>query len=516
MHIECKSTDVAYIDKVRNMGMTKSHCVSEFVDGMIQRGASFIKIRIDNPNKTFSITGDCVGMTFEEVQDFSSNFKYSKTLEKDKNKISFWGVGTKDAAIVLSDIDNSEFPFSHFTMSTAESRDNDVIKMEWDICRIEKKFQKRTINKYRNDQQFYGTSIMIENSLIFSLKDLNNLREFLNNTYSKNVSEGVKITVETNVAQEGKTKFEERFKVTGDDPIYLSVLGDNIKKDGLYISEDKTLLHVVKTVNVKNREYGRTLEFKLITVYVSEKRESKTDASANKCGIYTELGGRRITYGGNLWPFMGLTATGGGMGRIRLLIVLPEGGGPRENPFGLMPNKSAGIVPIKENDKLEWYLDENENSVFSIIKHWFTFGKRYYEGTNSIKGKNKAYIFEEVAEDLYEKWVNKKKYEEGKKKGHNKKNPSSKEIGKKAKNVLKKIDETDDLTFYIARDKKEFVALENYDDSVLSKEFASALTKALFMNGVSGPKVRSIIIDYQACLSEVKEDKIEEFASSSL
>ena len=502
MEIKCTSTDVAYISKVRNMGMTKSHAVSEFVDGMLQKGASLVKIRIDNQNRVFTISGNGTGMSYEDCKDFAKNFMWSKTSKEDKNKISFWGVGTKDAAIVLSDIDNEEVLYSHFKLSTAVSESSEISTIDWDICRNEAKFQKRIVNRCINDQQMVGASIKIEDVQVFSQKDFNDLQKFLDATYCKHVSEGVKIVVETNTAQSGRTNFKERFSVCGNDPLYLNVLGDNINKDGMYVSHDKGLLHTVNTVKIKN-DHDREMEVKVVTVYVSEKYEPGKDASVSKSGFYVEIGGRRIEYGDNLNRFVGLTPTGGGIGRNRVLVILPEDGGGKENPFGLKPNKSAGVTPFKDNVILDWYSDENGNYFSSIMKYWFGFGKKYYETTNSFK--NKAVIYTDVADDLYSKWIAKKKYndttkktaKEAAKRSKNGKKPSSKAIADKAMTLLKKVDELDEFTtFYIARDEKKFVALDNYDETLLPSLHANKLVHALLTNGVSASKARSIIIDY--------------------
>jgi len=522
MEIKCTSTDVAYISKVRNMGMTKSHAVSEFVDGMLQKGASIIRIRIDNPNRVFTITGNGTGMSYDDCKKFAENFMWSKTSETDKNKISFWGVGTKDAAIVLSDIDNEEVFYSHFKLSTAVSESSEISTIDWDICRNEKKFQKRIINRCINEQHMVGTSIKIEDVQSFSQKDFNDLERFLDATYCKHVSEGVKIVVETNQAQAGKTNFKERFSVCGNDPLYLNILGDNINKDGLYVSPNKGLLHTVNTIKIKN-DHDKEMMVKVVTVYVTDKYETRTEAGAPKSGFYVEIGGRRIEYGDNLKSFVGLTPTGGGMGRNRVLVILPEDGGGKENPFGLKPNKSAGVIPFKDNSLLDWYSDENGNYFSSIMKHWFDFGKRYYESTTLFKSK--AVIYTDVANDIYSTWLARKNYKdttkktakEAAKRNKKGKKPSSKVIADKAMTLLKKVDETDEFTtFYIVRDEKKFVTTDKYDETLLPSSHGNKLVRALLSNGVSSSKAHTIINDYISGLAELQTSEVEEFASSEL
>ena len=527
MEIRCTSTDIAYISKVRNMGMTKSHAVSEFVDGMIQKGASLIKIRIDNHNKVFTITGNGTGMSYDDCKEFAKNFMWSKTSEEDKNRISFWGVGTKDAAIVLSDIDNEDVLYSHFKFSTAMSESSEISTIDWDICRNEAKFQKRIVNRCINDQRMVGASIKIEDIQVFSQKDFKDLQTFLNDTYGKHVFEGVKIIVESSVTKSGRISFEERFSVCGSDPIYLNVLGDNINKDGMYISRDKGILHTVNTIKVKN-DRNKEMTVKVVTAFVTDKYEPGKEAGAPKSGFYVEIGGRRIEYGGNLKSFIGLTPTGGGMGRNRVLVILPPDGGGKENPFGLKPNKSAGVTPFNDNTLLNWYSDDNGNYFSAIMKHCFIFGRRFYEATNSFKDKkngNTYLIYPEVADDVYNKWLAKKEYDDTTKKAakkaakkiKNKKKPSSNDIASKAMPLLKKVDELDEFTtFYIARDEKKFVALDNYDETLLPSSHANKLVRALFSNGVSASKARSIIIDYIGGLAELQTSEIEKFASSAL
>lgn len=516
--LKSSSTDIAYIDKVKHSNMSKIDAVFEFVDNLVQRNATNIKIYIDNLEKKFRITGDGEGMSEREVVAYCKNFKYHKSHDGDKYKISLRGVGSKDAAIRLSNLDDVEGGFSVFRMSTAKSADGDIVRMTWHIARNERVFQEREIDQLRNTQGFVGTTIDIDNVEKFQKREIMSLLASLGKAYASLINDGLNIEV-YKPTKRGSDKYELLGKADMRDPMYLSELGDNINQDGFYSMHDDTMYYAVRTFKLhKVDDPDNKLKVKCVFLYVSphapESIVGNDYFGVSENGFFARIGKRYIDYGGNVVSFIGKSGTGGGSGRVRTMIELD---GSNADVFGVQPNKSKGIIPFLKNDKLEMYEDNHGNDFVELMDCWHhTFGRKMYDNRVRTKGLSGT-IPIEIAKNVYRSILSYSSKKIAMTEGFRSRilsgrirRFSKRKLLNASKKELAKIDRKENITFIInrrnSRVSESFKPLDSYDETLFPSSMAKVLTKALLSNRVSEGRAELIIHDFLGKLKEEREE----------
>lgn len=511
-----KGMCIAYLSKVKE-SMRPVQAIEEYVDNMIQRNAKEVHINIDNDNHVIEVIGKGTDtMPFESMVEYAEKYIYHSFSEDDKYKISLKGVGSKDAAICLSNY--MEKGFGRYIFMSGKPGEK-VSKLEWDVCLDEDVLTKKKVDLIPNDDDLDGSLIRIENSISIHGKSINFIKSDFSKVYSALISEGLKIFVNDE-------------ELVAFDPIYTNLLGDKKDEDGLHNTMEGMVYHIIKHKTFHSNVYPSVqFNVKLTLFGCTPLAKSKgithklDELGTRNNGVFIKLGGRYVEYGGNVEKMLDMAGTGGGSGRHRICIDIDSLGA---DIFGVTSNKGNGVPPFIRNERLLFeFVDEFGNSFMDVIRELHRFGNNVYrlESLSKAKIASQNDVPFNKIKHLYDEWSKVKVLKLGSshsedihdikktKKGKVKlcKKPSVKAIKKVSAIDITGVDTEEGLTEFIVTQSKKIEFLDNFKDGkMFTKEHLIIISNALKSNGVSPKKMQYILNDVINAAKELEKTVVLE------
>jgi hypothetical protein len=357
-----KGIQKAFIEEVKE-GMTFKEAVLEYVDNGFEHARSRVDIVFNQKENSFKCSNDGAPIQHisEIVCDFTTHIEQSNIGSYNK-PISNFGKGFKKAFLKIGDMGNGStiniFAKDKLYNVTQYASINSVYKDE------------NCINQTGADIWRYNDVIPYEEGTLMEIKGIENsfwisVEDFENYCADRYglISRLKKIDLYINGKQ---IKFKDYCR--------LENLGDNINKDGVYVIND--IVYWVKTYCPSHPKYGK-VEFKCVYVFISRKAESEKTIDSRgglaDSGYYTFRGYRIMDCGGNaqkMFANMPAQFNTGGCERFRVAIFTDNA----LDFFGIRSNKSLGILPFTDNDKLKEY-KINGQTMYTIFRQdSVTFG----------------------------------------------------------------------------------------------------------------------------------------------
>lgn len=490
--------NIAYLSKVRE-SMTPVQAIEEYVDNMIQKNAKEISIRIDNENHVIEIVGNGGDiMPFEKMVEYGKKYIFHSVDENDKNQIGLKGVGSKDAAICLTDY--AEKGYGKFTFMSGKIGEK-LNRLSWTICLDEDVLSEKTVDIVPNDINLNGSLIRIENAIEINGHVVNFIKKDFSKIYSRFISDGLKLAV--NGAE-----------IKSFDPMYLNLLGENRNKEGLHNTMEGMMYHIVKFKTFHSVKYpSDKINVKLTMVGFTPLAKTKgitnkADEGGTKSnGVYINLGGRYVEHGGNMDKMINRAGTGGGTGRRRICLDIDSRGA---DVFGITSNKGNGVPAFVRNERVLFeFIDDYGNTIVSLLQGYNKFGGDIYRLESlSSKKTDKDVPFDKIThifnefdkiklfklkecpeEDVYDI----KKAKNGKPRAIKK--PSVSKIKKVSIGDITKVNTEEDSSEFIVTQSKKIEFLDSFKDGLFTKDHLIIISNTLKHNNISPMRMQYILKD---------------------
>ena len=512
-NVQTTGMNIAYLSKVRE-SMKPFQAIEEYVDNMIQKNAKVISININNENHVIEIVGNGGNiMPFDKMVEYGKNYIFHSVDENDKNQIGLKGVGSKDAAICLADY--IEKGYGRFTFMSGKIGEK-LVKLSWTICLDEDVLKDKTVDIVPNDINLNGSLVRIENAIEINGHIIKFIKDDFAKIYSRFISDGLKLIVNGE-------------EIKSFDPMYLNLLGENRNKEGLHNTMEGMMYHIVKHKTFHSSKYpSDKINVKVtmvgFTPLAKEKGvTNKFDEGGTKSnGVYINLGGRYVEYGGNMDKMINRAGTGGGTGRRRICLDIDSRGA---DVFGITSNKGNGVPPFIRNERILFeFIDEYGNTIVSLLQGYNKLGGDIYrleslskKSTKDVPFEKISHIFNEFnkvkvfklkenpAEDVY----NIKKCKNGKPRATTKKPSISKIKEISSVDIIKVNAEEDSSEFFVTQSKKiEF--LNSFKDGLFTKDHLIIIGDSLKHNNISPKRMQYILSDIVDKGKEIEKTIIAE------
>lgn len=331
--------------------MRVHEAIQELIDNSIDANAKNINIELNSKESTFLCTDDGCGMNGEQMEEYAD--KYISHMPISEKSIGKFGAGSKDAIIKIADQnEGSDIAIVSWTS------EEEVSRMRFKVdSKKEDEFRSPELNttpdkNWVKEHGPHGHQVGIK-----YIKDIDSSDKQWKSNLIKEISNAYPYIIDKygiNITVNGET-------LQSMDRMHLSLLGDDVEENGVYIKDDHVF--VVKTYTLLNRLNQTSRKtIKVVYLYIpNEVAEKNKDEKAYEfCGLYPILNERYLkvpTYGKTGLPFQ--ISYQGGTGRWRACIFVDG----NEDILALKSKKSDGIDISFNNIKLSKYRLVNNKDV---------------------------------------------------------------------------------------------------------------------------------------------------------
>lgn len=359
---ELKGVINSYFQTIKEQ-VSPINAAQEFIDNAFDNGATEIEVNFDSRNNAFVITDNGYGFTDEAMKNYASNFVYHQATDK---SIGIRGVGSKNAIISLADFGTVDSPVAKASIVSSYDGQN-FNRLVWTLSSNERISTMPDADyNFQDTNRHRGTTIAIQPIVPIGIS-LAKLKHYIGNVYPYKMKAN-NVSIKINGAPLETT-----------DPLYLSVLGDDINTEGVYYKEG--LMFVVKNYTLVKPRHKSVI--KAVFLFITHQKnedllgELSNDRPFKLGGVYTMKNGRYLDLHSKDKDMGYACAQRGGTGRIRSLILVDG----NENLLGVKGNKSDGIQKLGMNGallnmKVEGH-DENFLQVFGADMYKLQSLSRY-------------------------------------------------------------------------------------------------------------------------------------------
>lgn len=399
----------AYVTATKE-NVSEIEAIQEFIDNSFDADSTNIDIVINKEDASFMCSDNGRGIDDEKMKDYVTHFTcLKKGAEKEKNSVGIRGVGSKNAIISLADFGNEKNSTSLACVSSSTDGVN-INEAIFTLCENEDIFTSPMVRYNQKDaKKGKGTTV--------SIKPIRDIWAGL-----KRTSDYIASVYPYLMNKKGVTVTLNGIKLQSKDRMFLSVLGDDINEDGVYIKDG--LVFIVKTYKLAHdRRKNVTKNVKVVYLVVSKNTNFESfnttfnDEKQFKFGgVYTIYNGRYLDLHKKTEEMASNFPQRGGTGRVRAAIIVDN----NEDIFCVKGNKSLGIRELSKNTILSQYsvIGTNDLDFYSVFKtdlsnlyHTMEFesiGKGGAE-KDEVKTKESRIISEKIARDIFNGKISAKK-----------------------------------------------------------------------------------------------------------